>query len=84
MVAPHIDEEAIFQVARQIEAAELRAAYLNQVCGDDAALLSRVKALLAVHAQDRAYLASPKRLARHSPKRRFTPISPKWSARRSI
>jgi len=59
MTSIQVDEESIFHVARQLESPELRSAYLNQVCGDDSALLARIEALLAVHEQDRAYLASP-------------------------
>ena len=41
-----IDEEAVFDVARQIPSAEARHNYLIQICGDDTALLARVKATL--------------------------------------
>jgi hypothetical protein len=43
-----VDDEAIFQVARKIEASEARQAYLNQVCGEDHSLRERLEALLRV------------------------------------
>ena len=55
----HIGEEAIFQVARQIETAELRETYLEQVCRGDVELRRRVEQLLAVHEEDQDYLTSP-------------------------
>ena len=59
MVMPKLDEEAIFNVARQIEAAEARRLYLQQSCGDDADLQARVEALLRVYDQERSFLQSP-------------------------
>ena len=46
MNAMQLDEEAIFHVARRIADHEARAAYLDQVCGSDAALRRRVERLL--------------------------------------
>ena len=47
-------EEDIFQMARRIASAEARLIYLWQACGDDAALLEQVQALLAAdHVPDR-------------------------------
>jgi serine/threonine protein kinase len=55
-----IDEEAIFQAARKIDAPEARRAYLDQVCGTGRALRERLEALLRVHDQERSFLlASP-------------------------
>jgi WD40 repeat protein/serine/threonine protein kinase len=59
MTIAKLDEEAIFNVARQIEAADARVDYLRQVCGEDAALRERVQALLGVHDTDQSFLASP-------------------------
>ncbi|MBI1914048.1 MAG: tetratricopeptide repeat protein [Planctomycetes bacterium] len=59
MVMPKLDEEAIFNVARQIEAAEARRLYLQQSCGDDAELQARVEALLRVHEEERSFLQPP-------------------------
>jgi serine/threonine protein kinase/tetratricopeptide (TPR) repeat protein len=59
MVMSKLDEEAIFQVARQIEAQEARQLYLEQCCGEDAALRARVEALLRVHDEERSFLRAP-------------------------
>src|SRR5262245_25339985 len=59
MPAQKLDEEAIFNIARKINAPDLRAEYLQQVCGDDAALRARVQALLQVHDQEKSFLTSP-------------------------
>ncbi len=48
MTAPQLDEEAIFNVARQIGDAGARSEYLREACGGDEALIRRVEALLAV------------------------------------
>jgi serine/threonine protein kinase/tetratricopeptide (TPR) repeat protein len=53
------DEPAIFNAARQITAAADRRAYLEEACGDDAALRARIEALLRVHDEDRTFLAQP-------------------------
>ena len=49
MVAIRLDEEAIFKIAIELATDEARAAYLSQVCGDDEALLNRVRTLLSAH-----------------------------------
>jgi serine/threonine protein kinase len=59
MNAIPIGEEAIFQVARKIDAPEARRAYLDQVCGADRALRERLEALLHVHDQERSFLETP-------------------------
>src|SRR5262250_2107221 len=59
MVTKGLDEQAIFEVGRKIEACEAREAYLRQVCGDDAALLERVRALLGAYEQSASFLESP-------------------------
>src|SRR5215472_9972851 len=46
MAIQPLDEEAIFQLARKIESPEVRAGYLEQVCGDNPPLRARVQALL--------------------------------------
>jgi serine/threonine protein kinase/tetratricopeptide (TPR) repeat protein len=56
------DEEAVFKVARKIQSAEARAEYLEQVCGDDRAMLDRIHTLLRVHDNEPSFLESP-----HSP-----------------
>ena len=54
-----LDEEAIFHVARRIEAREARGAYLDQVCGDDRGLRDRLEALLGLYEQEASFLESP-------------------------
>src|SRR5262249_26199165 len=54
-----LDEEAIFHVARRIQAAEARGAYLEQVCGQDRELRDRLNALLRVYEQERSFLGEP-------------------------
>jgi serine/threonine protein kinase/Flp pilus assembly protein TadD len=56
MVAPQREEAAIFNAARRIEAAEARRQYLEEACGQDRELLSRLEALLRVHDEDRSFL----------------------------
>ena len=41
MISHKPDEEAIFKVAREIKSPDARAAYLEQVCGDDQQLCGR-------------------------------------------
>ncbi len=53
------DEEWIFHSARMIEAPEARDRFLDHVCGGDAALRSRIQALLRVHERDGDFLKSP-------------------------
>jgi serine/threonine protein kinase len=59
MASQSLDEEAIFNLARQIASPEARAAYLQQACGENEALRARVQALLAVHEQEKSFLAAP-------------------------
>ncbi len=56
MTVQSFDEELVFNTARKIESPEGRSSYLDQVCGDNAALRARVKALLQVHEQDGSFL----------------------------
>ena len=58
MSSRQLDEEAIFHVARGIDDLALRSTYLDQVCGGDANLRSRVESLLEVHEQEREFLKS--------------------------
>ena len=58
MSTRQLDEEAIFHIARRIEAADLRADYLEQACAGDANLRGRVEALLQIHDQEQAFLKS--------------------------
>src|SRR5262245_55391284 len=54
-----LDEEAIFQVARQIDRPEPRRLYLDQACGPNAALRARVEALLRAFDEGRSFLERP-------------------------
>ena len=59
MVAHPLDDEAVFNIARKIESAALRAEYVQQVCGNDPQLLARVERLLRIHEQERDFLQAP-------------------------
>ncbi len=56
MISQQLDEEAIFQVAKDIPVLESRSSYLDQVCAGDQALRERVEALLAVQGEMAATL----------------------------
>jgi serine/threonine protein kinase len=51
MAAKPLGEEALFHAARRIADLEARALFINQACGDDAALAERVRTLLEMHEQ---------------------------------
>src|SRR5262249_41901643 len=53
------DEETLFNTARKIPSRAARAAYLDQACGDDAALRRRVQALLDAHDEGTGFLDAP-------------------------
>jgi serine/threonine protein kinase len=57
MAVQKLDEEAIFHAARQIEARDARARYLEEACGEDKALEARVEALLHVHDEEKSFLS---------------------------
>jgi tetratricopeptide (TPR) repeat protein len=59
MLTNRLDEQAIFEVARKIAAAEAREAYIRQACGDDAVQGERVRALLGAHEQSAGFLEGP-------------------------
>jgi hypothetical protein len=52
------DIKAVFSEALERKTAEERAAYLDGVCGDDAALRSEFESLLRVHDEAGDFLAS--------------------------
>jgi WD40 repeat protein/serine/threonine protein kinase len=56
MAARCPDEQAIFEVARKIGAREAREAYLQQICGDNAAIGQRVRALLKAYEESGSFL----------------------------
>ena len=53
-----LDEEAIFQVARELVNSATRAQYLGQACAGDQALRERVEGLLEVHEREQDFLKS--------------------------
>jgi serine/threonine protein kinase/Flp pilus assembly protein TadD len=59
MATLKLDEAAIFNVARQIEAPEDRRLYVRQACGEDQALQARIEALLRVYDEEQSFLDSP-------------------------
>lgn len=59
MSVNELNEEDIFNIARKIVVAELRSEYLDQVCGDNAALRERVIVLLEAQRDDADFLESP-------------------------
>ena len=56
MAALRLDEQALFEAARQLDAREAREAYVRQACGDDAALGQRVRALLRAYEASASFL----------------------------
>lgn len=58
MANEQLDEKAIFNVARQIDAPDARRQYLDQVCGADSALLKRVLTLLQGYEEQASFLES--------------------------
>lgn len=59
MIQTQLTEAEIFKVAREIAAPHARAAYLQQACGDDAALRERVIALLRIAEEEQSFLEHP-------------------------
>jgi WD40 repeat protein/serine/threonine protein kinase len=59
MTGSRPDEEAIFSVARKIDASAVRAEYLRQTCGDDQVLFDRVATLLRLRDEESGFLESP-------------------------
>jgi WD40 repeat protein/serine/threonine protein kinase len=59
MALPRLDEAAIFNAARRLEDPAARGRYVQQACGEDAALRARVEGLLRVHEQEPNFLAPP-------------------------
>ena len=59
MAVQQLDEDVIFDLARRIDVVQARMDYLDQVCGQDAALRARVEALLQVHEQKPDFLTAP-------------------------
>ena len=54
-----LDEAAIFNAARAIEAADARRRYIEGACAGDPAILARLEALLLIDQADRGFLERP-------------------------
>ena len=54
-----LEDQAIFEVARNIDSTEARETYIHQMCGEDLALEQRVKALLQAYEESESFLESP-------------------------
>src|SRR5271165_1611755 len=59
MATPKLDEAAIFDIARRIEALEARLLFIQVACGEDRNLQARVEALLRVNDEQGGFLESP-------------------------
>ena len=59
MATLKLDEAAIFDIARQIEAPEARLLFIQLACGEDRDLQARVEALLRVNDEQGTFLESP-------------------------
>jgi serine/threonine protein kinase/tetratricopeptide (TPR) repeat protein len=59
MTVRPLDEQAIFEGARNEQTAELREAYLDQHCGTDAELRRRIESLLRAYDEGQSFLESP-------------------------
>ena len=59
MATPTLDEAAIFNIARHMQAPEARQQYLRDVCGTDLEMLARVESLLRVYEKELNFLESP-------------------------
>src|SRR5688572_9886062 len=57
--APTMRERDLFLAAVEISDRAARRVYLDQACGDDAALRANVEALLASHGADPSFLKEP-------------------------
>ena len=53
------DEEAIFDLARRIESPEARADYVDQACGANSQLKSRIAELLMTYDREQSFLEHP-------------------------
>ncbi len=59
MNLPTLDEAAIFDAARRIEATDARQRFLEGACLGDSALQARLEALLLIDQADRGFLERP-------------------------
>ncbi len=54
-----LDEKSIFNIARRIDVCDARLEYLDQVCGSDPEVRSRIVALLDIYEREQTFLESP-------------------------
>src|SRR4051812_25500376 len=66
MTGEKLDEKAIFNIARGIDSAEGRAAYLHQACGTDSVLIERIQTLLRGYEEQVSFLESPPLIGVHT------------------
>jgi eukaryotic-like serine/threonine-protein kinase len=59
MPVPKLDEAAIFDVARHIDSADFQRLYIEQACGNDDDLRTRLDALLRIYKEDPTFLERP-------------------------
>jgi eukaryotic-like serine/threonine-protein kinase len=59
MTSPKLDEAAIFNAARRIDGPDAQRLYVEQVCGDDQELRTRVEALLRIFQEEPTFLEQP-------------------------
>jgi serine/threonine protein kinase len=59
MSSASLSDEEVFQMARRIESAAARRAYLDETCRDDAALRMQVEALLNAYEASESFLEAP-------------------------
>ena len=58
-----LDEKFIFNIARRIDVCDARSEYLDQVCGSDSEVRSRIVALLEIYEREQTFLESPLNVA---------------------
>ncbi len=59
MPEKQLEDQAIFEVARNIDSTTARESYIHQMCGEDLGLEQRVKALLKAFEESDSFLESP-------------------------
>ena len=66
MSSRQLDEQGIFNTARQIDSPQSRADYLQEACGEDEAMRRRVDVLLDAYDRQSRFLELRSRLATFS------------------
>jgi eukaryotic-like serine/threonine-protein kinase len=59
MAGKNLQDQAIFEVARQIDSCEARGAYLQHMCGEDPPMKQRIAALLQAYDENASFLEAP-------------------------